>query len=104
MAEHEKLLLSVVGHLPVLEVKFMHEGLTVKKVVKGLIPDLEKPGTQTEEASLQKWRNPACKTGLQHQISLIQRSAGTVVRVRNKPVTVAGRGSARSSHVSNIFL
>lgn len=52
MAEHEKLLLSVVGHLPVLEVKFMHEGLTVKKVVKGLIPDLKKPRTQTEEASL----------------------------------------------------
>lgn len=52
VAEHEKVLLSVVGHLPVLEVKFMHEGLAVKKVVKGLIPDLKKPRTQTQEASL----------------------------------------------------
>lgn len=60
-AEDEKLLLSEVGHLTVLEVKLVHEGLTIEKVVEGFIPDLKKPGTQTEEASLQKWRNPACK-------------------------------------------
>lgn len=50
----EKLLLSVVGDLAVLKVKFVHEGLTIKKVVKGFVPDLKKPRTQTEETPLQK--------------------------------------------------
>lgn len=52
--EDEKLLLSVVGDLAVLEVKFVHEGLAIKKVVKGFITDLKKPRTQTEETPLQK--------------------------------------------------
>lgn len=60
-AEDEKLLLSVVGDLAVLEVKFVHKGLTIKKVVKGFVPDLKKPRTQTEETPLQKCRNPAYK-------------------------------------------
>lgn len=53
-AEDKKFLLSVVGDLAVLEVKFVHEGLTIKKVVKGFITDLKKPRTQTEETPLQK--------------------------------------------------
>lgn len=53
-AEDDKLLLSVVGDLAILEVKFVHEGLTIKKVVKGFIPNLKKPRTQAEETPLQK--------------------------------------------------
>lgn len=58
-AGDEKLLLAVVGDLAILEVKFVHEGLAIKKVVKGFVPDLKKSRTQSEETPLQKWRNPA---------------------------------------------
>lgn len=70
-AEDEKLLLSKVGDLAVLKVKFVHEGLTIKKVVKGFVPNLKKPRTQTEETPFQKCRNPACKRAKKQQIRLL---------------------------------
>lgn len=106
--EDKKLLLSVVGDLAVLEVKFVHEGLTIKKVVKGFVSDLKKPRTQTEETPLQKWRNPACKKANRQQIRLwIWHRCQEIMIVGRRadtPVTVAGTGSASSSHVSKIFL
>lgn len=47
------LLLVEVGDLAILEVKFMHEGLAIKEVVEGLIPNLKKSRPQTEKTSSQ---------------------------------------------------
>lgn len=60
--ENEKLLLSVVGDLAVLEVEFVHEGLAIKEVIERFISNLKKPRAQTEKTSLQKWRNLTCET------------------------------------------
>lgn len=58
------ILLSIVGDLAVLKVKFVHEGLSIEEVIKGLISDLKQPRTQTEKTSFQKWRNPPCEANM----------------------------------------
>lgn len=60
-------LLPEVGDLAILEVKFVHEGLAIEEVIEGFISNLKKPGSQTEKASLQKRRNPACTMNVDHR-------------------------------------
>lgn len=46
-------LLPVVGHLTVLQVKLVHESLSIKQVVERLIPHLEQTGSHPEKAAAQ---------------------------------------------------
>ena len=110
-------LLSEVGNLSVIEVEFVHEGLAVKQVIERFISNLKESRSQTEKTSLQKGGNPACEiptVGIIRDTHTTNNSLNSEIYIKmifllslreaNKPVTVAGRGSASSSHVSKIFL
>lgn len=53
---------SVIGNMPLLEVKLVEQRLAVKEVVEGLCAHLEQAGAASQEAPAQPAGNPACGT------------------------------------------